>query len=111
MEDPFYSISSGVSSSWLQTLDWMCGAIQNRIDNVVRYTKGKEYRTPQLVCEQVKEKFGELRFYYHGGDENCEGMVNMAEHILWNTCANCGSHNNITTTTGWITRICDKCKK
>ena len=34
---------------------------------------------PQLVATQVKEKFGTLRFYYDGGDDEISGMVRMAE--------------------------------
>jgi len=109
MKDPYYSISSGVPNTWLQTLDWMCESIQNHIDNRLEYNKHLE-PIPQAVCDQVKEKFGGLRFYYHGGDDEIEGMVNMAETILWNTCQNCGSHDDIETTKGWITRLCKNCK-
>ena len=110
MKEGFFAISSGVPDTWIQTLDWMCGAIQGYIDNINENNPHLP-PVPQLVCDQVKDKYGELRFYYHGGDDKCDGMVDLAEYILWETCEKCGSHENITTTDGWITRLCDKCKE
>lgn len=110
MKKGYYAISSGVFNTWLQTLDWLCGTIQERIDNRLENNKHLD-PIPQVVCQQVKEKFGGLRFYYSGGDKEITGMIDMAEHILWETCENCGSHENITTTEGWIARICNKCIK
>ena len=111
MSDPYYSISSGIPSAWLETVDWMCEAIQNHVDGHVTWRNGEKIKCPQVVCEQIKEKFGGLRFYYHGGDDQVAGMVYMAETILWNTCEYCGSHEEIETTKGWITRVCKKCKE
>lgn len=88
----------------------MCETIQGRIDNRLENNKHLE-PIPQVVCDQVKEKFGELRFYYHGGDEQIEGIVDMAETFIWNTCHNCGSHDDLETTKGWISRVCKNCKK
>jgi hypothetical protein len=35
---------------------------------------------------QVKEKFGTLRFYIEGGDEEVFGMIKMAEAMSRNVC-------------------------
>jgi hypothetical protein len=35
---------------------------------------------------QIKEKFGTLRFYYDGGDDHVEGMVDYAEYLSSITC-------------------------
>jgi len=64
---------------------------------------------PQVVAEQIKEKFGGLRFYYYGGDQKIAGMVRLAEILADNTCEICGSTENVGKTTGWITTICEKC--
>lgn len=50
---------------------------------------------PQVVVDQVKEKFGTLRFYYHGGDETVDGMVRMAENMSSVTCEMCGNKGKI----------------
>jgi hypothetical protein len=60
-----------------------------------------------IRVDQIKEKFGGLRFYYGGGDEHISGMVTMAE--VWagrscETCGNTGEHRG----GGWIRTLCDE---
>lgn len=108
MEDPYYSISSDLPPAWLKTVDSLCGCIQEYIDNINQNNKHLD-PVDQVVCEQVKEKFGGLRFYYHGGDKKCDGMVEMTEYLTWNICQNCGSDEDVQTTEGWIFRLCKNC--
>lgn len=65
----------------------------------------------QVTVDQVKEKFGGLRFYYTGGDDVIHGMVWLAESMSYNTCEICGSTKNIGRTKGWIKVICEDCSK
>jgi len=51
----------------------------------------------QVTLDQVKEKFGTLRFYYSGGDDVIDGMVRMAESMSGVTCESCGT----TAETNW----------
>lgn len=70
----------------------------------------EEYETiAQVTVDQVKEKFGGLRFYYSGGDSTIHGMVWLAEHMSYNICEICGSTKNMGSTTGWIKNICEDC--
>lgn len=64
----------------------------------------------QVVADQVKEKFGTLRFYYHGGDDVVDGMVRMAESMSAVMCEECGAPGE-TGGTGWITTRCEKHRK
>ena len=57
--------------------------------------------------EQIKEKFGGLRFYYRGGDEQIHGMVRMAELWAGNTCEKCGDKGK-RRDGGWVRTLCDK---
>ena len=59
----------------------------------------------RVVVEQVKEKFGTLRFYYRGGDDVVDGMVRMAEAMSAVTCEECGSPGS-TGGYGWISSLC-----
>lgn len=59
----------------------------------------------QLVADQIKEKFGTLRFYYDGGDDFCAGVVAMAEQISSNTCEVCSAYSE-TGGTGYIRTLC-----
>jgi methanogenic corrinoid protein MtbC1 len=66
----------------------------------------------QVTLDQVKEKFGTLRFYYTGGDDVIDGMVRMAESMSGVMCEGCGSP---ATTEGpedgfgWIRTECKTC--
>jgi len=60
---------------------------------------------PQVTLDQVKEKFGTLRFYYTGGDEYISGLVSMAESMSGVTCEECGKPGT-QTSGGWIKTVC-----
>ena len=64
---------------------------------------------PQVTLDQVKEKFGTLRFYYSGGDDYISGLVSMAESMSGVTCESCGNPGN-QTSGGWIKTICNPCE-
>ena len=104
------TINSHVPPSWIQTIDWLCNSIQGHINNINENNTHLS-PVPQLICDQIKDKFGRLRFYYHGGDDKCEGMIILAETILLDTCEYCGSHENVKMENNryWLRRVCEKC--
>jgi hypothetical protein len=59
----------------------------------------------QVTLDQVKEKFGTLRFYYTGGDDYISGLVSMAESMSGVTCEECGKPGT-QTSGGWIKTVC-----
>jgi hypothetical protein len=90
---------------WFWIIHNLCAAIQNRIDNAHPHP-------PQVVVDQVKEKYGTLRFYFHGGDDTVYGMVRFAEWLSGVTCEACGSTNPDTigsTTKYWYKTCCADC--
>lgn len=93
---------------WYNIIDWLCGAIQNRCDNVKHYVGDKLVPVcEQVVAVQVKEKFGTLRFYFDGGDEAIHGMVELAEYMSSVTCEECGKPGKLRGG-GWVRTLCDK---
>ena len=64
---------------------------------------------PQVTLDQVKEKFGTLRFYYTGGDDYISGMVTMAESMSGVTCEECGNPGE-QKGGGWVRTICEPCE-
>ena len=60
-----------------------------------------------IYIEQIKEKFGGLRFYYQGGDDHISGMVTMAEVWAGHSCERCGDKGH-RRSGGWIRTLCDK---
>jgi hypothetical protein len=64
---------------------------------------------PQVTLDQVKEKFGTLRFYYSGGDDIIDGMVRMAESMSGVTCEGCGNVGE-RRGGGWVHTYCTPCE-
>ena len=108
---------------WFNILDQLMGSIQHHIDWKEKQRNwaiewNKEHPTelrilpelvPQVTLDQVKEKFGTLRFYYSGGDAIIYGMVSLAESMSGVTCEGCGSPAK-THTEGWFHTTCEPCK-
>ena len=91
-----------VSQGWWPILEKLCANIQHHID-----WKNRESQVvPQVVVAQIKEKFGGLRFYYDGGDEQISGMVRMAEAWADVACEECGAIGT-RRSGGWIRTLCD----
>jgi hypothetical protein len=65
---------------------------------------------PQVTLDQVKEKFGTLRFYYSGGDDYISGMVSLAESMSGVTCEGCGNLGE-RRGGGWIHTYCTPCEE
>jgi len=65
---------------------------------------------PQVTLDQVKEKFGTLRFYYSGGDDVIDGMVRMAESMTGVTCESCGNVGE-RRGGGWVHTYCTPCEE
>jgi len=94
---------------WYPIIDSLCANIQHHIDwqnkNFEKgYTQYKQ--VPQVVAQQVKEKFGTLRFYYNGGDDVIDGMVRMAESWSAVACEECGAPGT-QNSQGWIKTLCE----
>lgn len=82
------------------------------IDECTQKLVSQEFRVVpeyvhRVVVEQVKEKFGTLRFYYRGGDDVVDGMVRMAEAMSAVTCEECGAPGKVGGSR-WISTLCDE---
>ena len=94
---------------WFNILNQLMSNIQHHIDwNNQNFEKGySQYKqVAQVTLDQVKEKFGTLRFYYTGGDEYISGMVHMAESMSGVTCEECGNSGE-TKGHGWLVTLCE----
>lgn len=94
----YFNFNDGPISEW---------AIKRADEAIERgtYREAKK-AVPQVVASQVKEKFGGLRFYYNGGDEQIYGMASIAESMSYRTCELCGAPGRANRH-GWITTLCD----
>ena len=87
---------------WFDILDQLMCNIQHHID----WKNRKGVTVPQVTVDQVKEKFGTLRFYYTGGDDYISGLVTMAESMSGLTCESCGNPGK-STGSSWIKTVCE----
>ena len=108
MEERFPEMFAGkyggfaIGEGWWPIIDVLCTNIQQHIDWKIK--QGQEIA--QVKVEQVKEKFGGLRFYYQGGDDAIAGMVRMAEAWAGQSCEQCCAPGK-RTSEGWIKNLCD----
>ena len=106
-----------VGRGWWPLLEKLCATIQSHIDwaNDTRaarlisnpYNNTIPDAVEQVVVQQVKEKFGTLRFYYDGGDEFIHGAVWLAENMTGHLCEECGGLGT-RRQGGWIRTLCDQ---
>lgn len=108
------------AGGWYNILDTLCRQIQSHIDWRVdtnehieeKKKKNPDYDQtpleliPQVVATQVKEKYGTLRFYYNGGDDKIDGMIQMAEAMSVTTCEICGNVGKLRGKS-WFYTACD----
>lgn len=65
---------------------------------------------PQYQIVQVKEKFGELRFYATGLTPDQCNLVRAAEQESRAVCQGCGSRENVEARNhGWVATLCVEC--
>jgi hypothetical protein len=91
-----------VGVGWYPILEKLCSNIQHHID----WKEKQGCPVPQVTVAQIKEKFGGLRFYYDGGDDEISGMVRMAESWADIACEECGAIGT-RRNGGWIRTLCD----
>jgi len=91
--EQFWGIDCG--DGWYDILDHLCGAIS-------AYT----YDADEVYIDQVKEKFGALRFYLSKEDNVIHGMITLAEHMSAHTCETCGKRGKIRGGS-WLVALCD----
>lgn len=102
---------------WYNIINTLCFQIQSHLDWKTEYRENLLKHNPhnhsipdevsQVVAEQVKEKYGTLRFYVHGGDDYTHGLIQMACAMTDVTCEQCGAPGKMRGH-GWYYTACDK---
>jgi len=67
----------------------------------------------EIELVQIKEKYGALRIYFNGGDDELDKEVydifNEAERESINICERCGITESVNRTGSWIKYLCPVC--
>ena len=90
-----------IGDGWLSIVDEALTTIKQKM------TEGM----PKVEINQIKEKFGGLRIYFDGGNDETGEIIEKAVKKANNTCDTCGTTENVGYTTGWIATICEDCAK
>ncbi|MBK26098.1 MAG: hypothetical protein CME70_19025 [Halobacteriovorax sp.] len=106
--DGWYNILNVLCTNIQQHIDW--NNCTGKYEDQKQKFKCNREPIPQVEAVQVKEKYGGLRFYYHGGDDRTSGMIAMAEAMSDYTCEECGAPGK-QNTKGWIRTLCNGCLK
>lgn len=109
--------------AWINCLPegWVSAFGQDLCDDLLN-ALGK-YQN-DFVIEQLKDKYGEMRLYFHWRDieyplqiadelwEVSALVQDIIEHytkLSSKTCVRCGTHAPLRTINGWVEPLCDSC--
>jgi hypothetical protein len=80
-----------------------------RVTSKISYFFSKElyihWEPPTVKVAQYKEKYGGLRFYIDGGDENVQGMIRFAEYLCGKTCQDTGEAGDLCKKGSWYATL------
>jgi len=102
------------SKGWMGLLTKLCLAIEDVLEGLpagdlyieqdveMRHQSGR-----CLVIGQIKEKFGTLRFYMDGCNDDIDVLIRAAEAESAETCEKCGEPGSLRTAR-WFATLCDE---
>lgn len=83
---------------WYALIDALCAALQHETDKC---------GAPQVVAQQVKEKFGSLRFYVDGASEVQRELIKQAGTDWASVCEICGARAELReVVASWVPARC-----
>ena len=65
---------------------------------------------PDIKIQQVKEKFGGLRYYVDSATEEVNFLIETAEDASERTCQVCGQPGGMVEKNYWVATLCEKHK-
>jgi hypothetical protein len=87
---------------WYDLIFNLCRDVQHEVNNS---------GCSQVEARQIKEKFASLRFYYSGGNEVVDAIVNKYEKMSHNVCEISGDKGVLTVKNGWYKTLSTKMAK
>ena len=78
--------------------------LRNLFEELSKLEIPKDFR-----IEQIKSKFGGLRFYVSFASDEIYKVIDKYETLSYTTCEFCGADNATQTGKDWITTLCPNC--
>jgi hypothetical protein len=88
---------------WYDLIDQLCHNLQFNTD----HNSHIKDKYPQVVAMQVKEKFGELRFYVQEASDVQYAVIHFASELSGHICDVCGKPGK-RGGSGWIRTRCEE---
>jgi hypothetical protein len=85
---------------WNDIIDKLSDQLENLINKL-----NPEFRE-EIYAEQIKEKYGTLRFYMSNSTDDMDKFIDKAEALSSETCEVCGNPGK-TRGNRWIQTLCD----
>lgn len=79
---------------WFQLIWNLCEGLEKVVDDTFK-------------VDQVKEKFGTLRFYVSYVNDEISSLIHNAEELSSKTCEICGKPGHLKVKGGWYRTVCD----
>lgn len=95
-----FGIETG--DGWYKLIDDLCRDIYSYYNNnggVPEY----------FYVEQIKEKYGSLRFYVTSAPTEVHDMIQVAEDKSYSICMHCGKPGRYRDDLSWVLTLCDSC--
>ena len=100
---------------WYNIIDVLSYNIESHIKNLISSAEwAKKNNSPRCVTvldnvrySRIKEKYGTLRVYTDGTDNEINGMITMAESMSGRTCEVCGAPGK-SRNGSWIRTLCNQ---
>lgn len=93
------------SDGWYDLIRTTAICIEQELKNLPLELQG------QVLAQQVKSKFGGLRFYISKSTPHILGIISMAEAFSYKLCEKCGAPASTNNDGGWIRTLCENHKK
>lgn len=86
---------------------WHIAFGEQMCEEIAQALKKADYLDEYLIL-QIKEKYGELRWYDSGAPQEVEDIIEKYRRLSTKVCVKCGKPATLTTQ-GWISPYCDTC--
>jgi len=113
------SFGFACGDGWYDLIENLCDVLNSEAEN--EYPQWKERMKDSLKDEelseeaywpeiqQVKEKYGGLRFYTsHLVNDTFDGACSFAERLSYTICEDCGNRGKLRDDIGWYRTLCDE---
>ena len=104
---PFSMFGIECGDGWYDLLDELLTELEKLIDEKYPHFKVDSKDSFKLTVDQIKEKYGGLRFYISYGNDEILDLIDKFEEKSYKICEICGKEGELKVTRGWYSTLCE----